>query len=250
MSLEKFCLQLCTHFTPRENFFLSEAECQPVIHFCSRLIVLNKSIYFLCSIHDTKQLLEKLLRQYGILFLRGRSLLPDGNRKSSLYVWDNTLLPPASEGWGRYCFHRCVSVHREGGEGHPCSLVPGPFLGERVAQSDPRIEVPLRQPGPGQGYPIPCPGPGQGYLPSWTGHATDKIWHGRYVSCFFTQDFLVSCTAGNRWSVWIFYILILFGEVLDVVSFFGTTLCTVHLEKLNIDTWIHKSSHLWMHTIL
>ena len=40
--------------------------------------------------------------------------------------------PPASEGWGRYCFHRCLSFHTRGG-GHPSpgfflrSLVPVPF---------------------------------------------------------------------------------------------------------------------------
>ena len=46
-------------------------------------------------------------------------------------------LPAASEGWGRYCFHRCLSVHG----GYPSlsprfslrSLVPGPFQG--VSQS-------------------------------------------------------------------------------------------------------------------
>ena len=35
------------------------------------------------------------------------------------------LLPPASEGWGKYCFHRCVSVHR--GKDTP---VPGSFQGQ------------------------------------------------------------------------------------------------------------------------
>ena len=40
------------------------------------------------------------------------------------------LLPPASEGWGRYCFHRCLSVHIGGYPSirfFPLSLVPGPF---------------------------------------------------------------------------------------------------------------------------
>ena len=33
------------------------------------------------------------------------------------------FLPPASEGWGRYCFHRCLSLNK--GKGYHCSLVPG-----------------------------------------------------------------------------------------------------------------------------
>ena len=34
------------------------------------------------------------------------------------------LLPPAFEGWGRYCFHRCVAVHAKWST---WSLVIGPF---------------------------------------------------------------------------------------------------------------------------
>ena len=47
---------------------------------------------------------------------------------------DAVYLPSASEGWGRYCFHRCMSAQR--GEGvSPSRLVPGlwsqgPFLDE------------------------------------------------------------------------------------------------------------------------
>ena len=34
----------------------------------------------------------------------------------SVYVYGLILsLPPASEGWGRYCFHRCLSLHTRGG---------------------------------------------------------------------------------------------------------------------------------------
>ena len=58
-------------------------------------------------------------------------------------------LPPASEGWGRYCFHRCVSVHTGGG-GVPQAQVFSQVTGPR---SFPR-----------RGYPYPRaapPGPGQ-----------------------------------------------------------------------------------------
>ena len=37
------------------------------------------------------------------------------------------FLPPASEGWGRWCFHRCLSVHLGGGGG--VTPVPGSFPG-------------------------------------------------------------------------------------------------------------------------
>ena len=42
-------------------------------------------------------------------------------------------LPPTSEGWVRYCFHRCVSVYTQKGypspRFFPRSLVPGPSQG-------------------------------------------------------------------------------------------------------------------------
>ena len=85
------------------------------------------------------------------------------------------LLPPSSQGWRRYCFPRCVSVHR--GKGVPLltgpwSLVPGPFPGEWVppgllshilsggGREGGRERVPQSGPpppghGPGQGYPLP-----------------------------------------------------------------------------------------------
>ena len=41
------------------------------------------------------------------------------------------LLPPASEGWGKYCFHRCLSTPPGGGDTPVLSQVTGPmsFLG-------------------------------------------------------------------------------------------------------------------------
>ena len=102
------------------------------------------------------------------------------------------LLPPASEGWGRYCFHRCLSVHiqRRVLYLHPIilQLVTCPFweylvpVGEGVSQSQagrgwrggrwcmpvPDRRVPLSQEGIpnlrwgyGWGTPVPC-GEGQG----------------------------------------------------------------------------------------
>ena len=43
----------------------------------------------------------------NLYYLQKETLMPDSTMQ---------LLPPASEGWGRYCFHRCLSVHtRVGG---------------------------------------------------------------------------------------------------------------------------------------
>ena len=56
------------------------------------------------------------------------------------YVAQGGLLSPASEGWGRYCFHRCVSVNGRGGGG---GLVVSGLFCQR-----------------GRGY--SCPGPGGG----------------------------------------------------------------------------------------
>ena len=41
---------------------------------------------------------------------------------------DHKYLPPASEGWGKYCFHRCVSVHKgtRVPQSQVLSLVSGP----------------------------------------------------------------------------------------------------------------------------
>ena len=55
-------------------------------------------------------------------------------------------LPPSSEGWGRYCFHRCLSVHTWVW-GYPClwsqvpsqPLVPRPFLVTPVPGSFPDL---------------------------------------------------------------------------------------------------------------
>ena len=42
-----------------------------------------------------------------------------------------SLLPPASEGWGRYCFHRCVSVCQQGVPHGLWSQVPSLISGPR-----------------------------------------------------------------------------------------------------------------------
>ena len=74
--------------------------------------------------------------------------------------WQNllviiVLLPHTSKGWGRYCFHRCVSVNR--GRGVP--LLTGPWSqvlswGQGVPQSGPRTGVP---PPPSQDHVPPTP---------------------------------------------------------------------------------------------
>ena len=79
------------------------------------------------------------------------------NNKCSLQssFWQN-LLPPASEGWRRYCFHRCVSVHIGRGGGYPSprffprSLLPGPFW---KGYPSPWFFAKSLVPGPFQGYP-------------------------------------------------------------------------------------------------
>ena len=136
------------------------------------------------------------------------------------------LLPPASEGWGRYCFHRCVPV-KGGGGGYRGPLVsgaksflggrggrvypyPGPgwgvplswsWLDGRVLQSGLRTKTPLLppppRPGPVQGYPIPIPPArtrtGVSSPHPRAGHAIDRIQSGRYASCVLTpEDFLVT----------------------------------------------------------
>ena len=66
------------------------------------------------------------------------------------------FLPPTSEGWGRCCFHRCVSVHRGGGypspRFFPRSLVPGHFWGVPQSQVLSQLSGPRFFP---RGYPSP-----------------------------------------------------------------------------------------------
>ena len=96
--------------------------------------------------------------------------------------WDITFfLPPASEGWGRYCFHRCLSVQTEGcPRFFPRSLVSGPLRGVPNAswgEGVPQfwLGVPQSWPGGTQDRGIPQPGQhwgnprtALGYpLPSW-----------------------------------------------------------------------------------
>ena len=76
------------------------------------------------------------------------------------------LLPPASEGWGKYCFHRCLSVHTEGG-----TPVPGSFLGLwSQVLSGATLVLAGGYPSPGRGdTPVLAEGflsPGQGW-PQW-----------------------------------------------------------------------------------
>ena len=81
----------------------------------------------------------------------------------------NIFLPPASKGWGRYCFHRCLSVHTQGGVPHLhpiiLPLVPCPFWGYPSIWSQvpslggggylsPRWGIPQSQVGGTLGYPL------------------------------------------------------------------------------------------------
>ena len=89
------------------------------------------------------------------------------------------FLPPASEGWGRYCFHRCVSVHWRRGSPVPGSfpglwsqilsagtVVPGSFPGlwsQILSQGVPQFQVLSQVSGP-KSF------PGWGYhSPRWPG---------------------------------------------------------------------------------
>ena len=122
-------------------------------------------------------------------------------------------LVPLSEGWGRYCFRRCLCVHREG-RGYP---IPGqvgvPSTPARSGQEggtwqwvlhcdigripsarsgwgklqDTHDHVRLGYPEPGQGYPtMGYPQPGQvGYrpLPGTEQQSKHLIQRGWYASC-------------------------------------------------------------------
>ena len=122
------------------------------------------------------------------------------------------FLPHASEGWGRYCFHRCLSVHR--GVPHIYPIISpsyntptGPLSFPGVPQSQ------LRHPHPRTGWGTPAwPGPGLDgvtppppsqdrdgvSLPLLGQHSMYLLRRGRYASCvharglscrsFFTQD--------------------------------------------------------------
>ena len=103
--------------------------------------------------------------------IKGRNYFPvsfvcDGYSFTCLYYpWS---LPPASKGWGRYCFHRCVSVHRgcpsprwgglpqswPGGTGVP--LQPGQdWIPPARTGVPPWPGQDWGTPQPGQGYPLP-----------------------------------------------------------------------------------------------
>ena len=74
------------------------------------------------------------------------------------------LLPPVSEGWRRYCFHRCLSVHTCGEYHGLWSQVPSSLWSHGVwGWGNPSLRVfPLSLvPGPFQGYPSPRLGGGQ-----------------------------------------------------------------------------------------
>ena len=76
-------------------------------------------------------------------------------------------LPPASEGWGRYYFHRCLSVHRSG------TPVPGSFPGLWslvLSQGVPRSQVLSLVPGPPWSFPGGTPIPAVGGTPEMIGY--------------------------------------------------------------------------------
>ena len=94
-----------------------------------------------------------------------------------------SFLPPASEGWGRYYFHRCLSIHTCGGYPSPRifqSLVPGPFQGGGtpvLAKGRgyflPQLGQDRDTPQPGQDWGTPLGRTGLGHLPparTWLGY--------------------------------------------------------------------------------
>ena len=104
-----------------------------------------------------------------ILFFVTLDLSPFLRDLFHLFEMQNTndcFLPPVSEGWGRYCFHRCLSVHM--GRGYPSpsiftrSLVPDSLRGE------PQSQVLSKVAGPGSflgATPVLLRGPGMRYPP-------------------------------------------------------------------------------------
>ena len=117
---------------------------------------------------------------------------------------NSTLLPPASEGWGRYCFHRCVSVHT-GGNPYPSHNTPtGPMssptnLGQDWMGSHPGLD----------GVPPVWDRIGWG-TPPQDMLCLDKLRRGRYASCGFilctinivrqrTRPSLTTCTSQHFW---------------------------------------------------
>ena len=63
-------------------------------------------------------------------YTRGKGKLHNFNL---IFFRSSQYLPPASKGWERYCFHRCLSAHRGAGLPHlhpiMLPLVPCPFQG-------------------------------------------------------------------------------------------------------------------------
>ena len=78
-----------------------------------------------------------------------------------------SLLPPGSEGWGRYCFHRYLSVHTRGGGGrvspspsHNTSTGPMSFPGGYPTDWSSQVPSGGAYPSPRSllGYPVPRDG--------------------------------------------------------------------------------------------
>ena len=99
---------------------------------------------------------------------RGASLSPPSPGSANVKGWCRyslivyCCLPPASERWGKYRFHRCLSVHREGGGSHLhliiLPLVPGPFLGGGGVPQPWQDGIPLLSRSGRRGYPgLPPP---------------------------------------------------------------------------------------------
>ena len=148
--------QSCVGF--QKYFHLWEDMPQPCVKNIKPLGNFAKQLYYWLFPKQSKQMLqntvggdtEKSTRTKPNQFFQESSMNGKKFWKQTEFGLCWHLLPPASEGWGKYWFHRCLSVHK--GEYprprfFPRLLVPGPFPGEGTPVPDGDTPVPGSFPG-------------------------------------------------------------------------------------------------------
>ena len=99
-------------------------------------------------------------------------LVVSGRQCTVQYIIDDSFIPPVSEGWGRCCFHRCLSTPGVGRTLVPCSFLGQWYQVHCGGCPSPMFFPRLLVPGPFWGIPQPWPGqdgvptrPGQDRVP-------------------------------------------------------------------------------------
>ena len=128
---------------------------------------------------DHKPANTSVVEQIRVVFPGKQNERSEAVNVSSHNVYNkSTFLPPASEVWGRCCFHRCLSVHRMVPQSQVLSQVTGPrsFPGGTPVLAW-RAKSWLRG----------CPSPGGGTRtwvhPSPRQNSEHLLRGGRYTSC-------------------------------------------------------------------